>query len=247
MSNNTILLSLCIPTYNRVGTLTVMLERVVHDPDFNEEVEIVISDNCSTDDTEAQIRRMASEYPNIKYYRNSENVQDRNFYLALSRGRGRYLKLLNDYILFKVGGLGIMKDYIRKCESEDVNLFFYSNLRKPYRRSKEVQIENVDSFVRIINNKITWITNFGVWKKNFEELRYDDELWKTQLAQMDWTLHEVSLRKSLVVNYHCYETLVVPNKKMSYAFFIPHVVNYYGIYKIYMERGLISKETSFSK
>lgn len=243
MSNNTILLSLCIPTYNRVGTLTVMLERVVHDPDFNEEVEIVISDNCSTDDTEAQIRRMASEYPNIKYYRNSENVQDRNFYLALSRGRGRYLKLLNDYILFKVGGLGIMKDYIRKCESEDVNLFFYSNLRKPYRRSKEVQIENVDSFVRIINNKITWITNFGVWKKNFEELRYDDELWKTQLAQMDWTLHEVSLRKSLVVNYHCYETSVVPNKKMSYAFFIPHVVNYYGIYKIYMERGLISEKT----
>ena len=102
MSNNTILLSLCIPTYNRVGTLTVVLERVVHDPDFNEEVEIVISDNCSTDDTEAQIRRMASEYPNIKYYRNSENVQDRNFYLALSRGRGRYLKLLNDYILFKM-------------------------------------------------------------------------------------------------------------------------------------------------
>ena len=60
---------------------------------------------------------------------------------------------------------------------------------------------------------------------------------------MDWTLHEVSLRKSLVVNYHCYETLVVPNKKMSYAFFIPHVVNYYGIYKIYMERGLISEKT----
>ena len=96
MSNNTILLSLCIPTYNRVETLTVMLERVVHDPDFDEEVEIVISDNCSTDDTEAQMRRMASEYPNIKYYRNSENVQDRNFYLALSRGKGRYLKLLND-------------------------------------------------------------------------------------------------------------------------------------------------------
>ena len=56
MSNNTILLSLCIPTYNRVETLTVMLERVVHDPDFDEEVEIVISDNCSTDDTEAQMR-----------------------------------------------------------------------------------------------------------------------------------------------------------------------------------------------
>lgn len=241
--NEDILLSICMPTYNRIDTLMVVLQKLVVDPDFDEEVEIVISDNCSTDDTEVRIRKMASEYPNIKYYRNSENVKDRNFYLALSRGQGRYLKLLNDYVLFKTGGLRIMKDYIRKYEGRDLNLLFYSNLRRPCHASQEVQVDDVDSFVRIINNKITWITNFGVWKKNFEELRDDDLLWSTQLAQMDWTLHEVSLRKTVVVNYHCYQTLVVPNKKMSYAFFIPHVVNYYGIYKGYMEQGLISEKT----
>lgn len=241
--NEDILLSICIPTFNRVDTLMVILQRLVVDSDFDNEVEIVISDNCSTDDTEIQIRKMASEYPNIRYYRNSENVKDRNFYLALSRGRGRYLKLLNDYVLFKTGGLRIMKDYIRQYEGQDVNLFFYSNLRSPCRSSKEVQVEDVDSFVRIINNKITWITNFGVWKKNFKELRDDDLLWLTQLSQMDWTLHEVSLRKSVVVNYRCYRTLVVPNKKMSYAFFIPHVVNYYGMYQKYIEQGLISEKT----
>lgn len=241
--NNRKLLSLCIPTYNRVGTLKIMLECIVRNPDFDEEVEIVISDNCSTDDTEVQVRKLASEYPNIKYYRNQENVKDRNFYLALSRGQGRYLKLLNDYVLFKNDGLGIMKEYIRKYEEQDVNLFFYSNLRSPHRRCKEVRIEDVDSFVRIINNKITWITNFGVWKKDFKELRDDDLLWQTQLSQMEWTLHEVSLRQSVVVNYHCYQTLVVPNKKMSYAFFIPHVVNYYGMYQEYMEQGLLSEKT----
>lgn len=238
-----ILLSICIPTFNRIDTLMTVLRELVADPDLDEEVEIVISDNCSTDDTEAQIRRMASEYPSINYYRNSENVQDRNFYLALSRGRGRYLKLLNDYILFKPGKLGIMKDYIRTYEDNDVNLFFYSNLRSPYRKVKEVRIDNVDSFVRIINNKITWIANFGIWKKNLGELRVDDALWRTQLAQMDWTLQEVSSRASLVVNHRCYKTLVLPHKKLSYTFFIPHVVNYYAIYKQYMERGLISEET----
>lgn len=238
-----ILLSICIPTFNRVDTLMVVLERITADPDFDNEVEIVISDNCSTDETEIQVRKMASKYHNIKYYRNDEDVRDKNFYLALSRGNGQYLKLLNDYVLFKVGGLRIMKDYIRKFDGKNVNLFFYSNLRTPYRYSKEIQLDNVDSFVRAINNKITWITNFGVWKENFKELRDDDMLWKTQLAQMDWTLYAVSLRKSIIVNYHSYETLVVPNKKMSYAFFIPHVVNYYGIYNTYMEQGLISNET----
>ncbi len=103
--NKGILLSICIPTFNRVDTLMIVLGQFVSDPAFDEEVEIVISDNCSTDDTETQMRKMASQYPNIKYYRNPENVRDQNFYLALSRGRGRYLKLLNDYVFFKPGGV----------------------------------------------------------------------------------------------------------------------------------------------
>lgn len=241
--NEDILLSICIPTFNRIDTLIVVLQRLVDDPDFDKEVEVVISDNCSTDDTEAQIRKLSSEYPNIRYYRNSENIKDKNFYLALSRGHGRYLKLLNDYVLFRTGGLGEMKAHIRKYEGQNVNLYFYSNLRSPYRNSKEVQINNVDSFVRAINNKITWITNFGVWKKHFDELPNDDLLWHTQLSQMDWTLHEVALRQSIIVNFRFYQTLVVPNKKMSYAFFIPHVVNYYGIYQKYVEKGLIYEKT----
>lgn len=204
-----------------------MLERVIHDPDFDEEVEIIISDNCSTDDTEQQVRRIASKYANVKYYRNKENVKDKNFYLALSRGEGRYLKLLNDYVTFKNGSLKVMKDYIRKYENQDVNLFFYSNLRSPHRASKEVVFENVDSFVHDINNKITWIANFGIWKKNFKELDNSNTLWETQLAQMEWTLHEVSLRKTVVINYHGYETLNVPNKKMSYCFFVSSCNYYY--------------------
>ena len=243
MADSTKLLSFCVPTFNRVGTLLTMLERVIHDPDFDEEVEIIISDNCSTDDTEQQVRRIASKYANVKYYRNKENVKDKNFYLALSRGEGRYLKLLNDYVTFKNGSLKVMKDYIRKYENQDVNLFFYSNLRSPHRASKEVVFENVDSFVHDINNKITWIANFGIWKKNFKELDNSNTLWETQLAQMEWTLHEVSLRKTVVINYHGYETLNVPNKKMSYAFFVPHVINYYNIYKTYIKRSLITQKT----
>lgn len=238
-----ILLSLCIPTYNRVETLMVMLDHVICDPDFDEEVEIVISDNCSTDNTEMEVRKITSKHHNVKYYRNSENLKDQNFYLALSRGEGAYLKLLNDYITFRIGALKMMKDYVRRYLNSDINLFFYSNLRSPYRSFKEVQFENVDSFAHDINNKITWIANFGVWKRNFRKLGNSDKLWRTQLAQMDWTLHEVSLRKTIVVNYHGYRALTVPNKKMSYAFFVPHVINYYDIYKTYMDRGLISQGT----
>ena len=52
------LLSICIPTYNRAELLRDNLEHIVSDPDFDDEVEIVISDHCSTDET----RTVGEEY-----------------------------------------------------------------------------------------------------------------------------------------------------------------------------------------
>lgn len=47
------LLSICIPTYNRAKTLDKTLLTLTGQDFFNvsDDVEIVISDNCSTDDT----------------------------------------------------------------------------------------------------------------------------------------------------------------------------------------------------
>jgi abequosyltransferase len=46
-------LSICIPTYNRAGLLKDLLEclSVQLTTDISEKVEVVISDNCSTDRT----------------------------------------------------------------------------------------------------------------------------------------------------------------------------------------------------
>ena len=50
-----ILLSLCIPTYNRVETLMVMLDHVICDPDFDEEVEYTIVGSTEVDLAENKI------------------------------------------------------------------------------------------------------------------------------------------------------------------------------------------------
>jgi len=47
------LLSICIPTYNRAEYLAKSLDTLVCLPEFNSsEVEVVISDNASTDNTQ---------------------------------------------------------------------------------------------------------------------------------------------------------------------------------------------------
>lgn len=73
------LLSICIPTYNREKYLKECLESIVYQKWFNQEdIEIVISDNASTDNTKELVQEYQERFNNIKYYRNKENVWSAN-------------------------------------------------------------------------------------------------------------------------------------------------------------------------
>ena len=63
-------LSICIPTYNRVGYLKKCLKSVL--AQVTDEVEVVVEDNCSTDGTEEWMKTMSD--PHVRYIRNQENV-----------------------------------------------------------------------------------------------------------------------------------------------------------------------------
>ena len=64
MSDN-ILLSICIPTYNRASYLNVCLDRVVEQITIDMPVEVIVSDNCSTDHT----LEVASKYLDLPFFR----------------------------------------------------------------------------------------------------------------------------------------------------------------------------------
>ena len=49
--NQSPILSLCIPTYNRANILEKTISIIVSCRSFDSDVELVISDNCSTDNT----------------------------------------------------------------------------------------------------------------------------------------------------------------------------------------------------
>ena len=102
-------LSICIPTFNRSPYLCKTLDAIVSEPSFQEtdEIEIVVSDNASTDDTPSLMSRFCSAYPGkIQYLRLTEPIDSHfNFQNALDHGRGEYLKLLNDTVMFRPGML----------------------------------------------------------------------------------------------------------------------------------------------
>ncbi len=92
-----LLLSICLPTYNRADFLTYLLSQAAETWRFSFPYEILIADNASTDDTEAVVRRHAGLGLPIRYYRQTENKGGGpNLLTAFHRAGGRYVLYLAD-------------------------------------------------------------------------------------------------------------------------------------------------------
>jgi glycosyltransferase involved in cell wall biosynthesis len=77
--------SVCVPVYNGAAYIAECLESVLKQT--FEDFEVVVCDNCSTDETEAIVRRYAD--PRIRYVRHPKNlglVGNANRCLELARG-----------------------------------------------------------------------------------------------------------------------------------------------------------------
>jgi glycosyltransferase involved in cell wall biosynthesis len=91
-----------IPTYNRRRLLSASLRSVL-DQDF-QDVEIIVSDNASTDDTAEYVASIGD--PRLRYERTAENIGlFGNLSRALELGSGRYRVMLPDDDLMLPGNL----------------------------------------------------------------------------------------------------------------------------------------------
>lgn len=82
-------LSICIPTYNRADMLCHTIKSILSQ--CPEDVEIVVSDNASTDGTDILMQSLVQQYSQIHYVRSSVNVgADRNFLRVVELASGRY-------------------------------------------------------------------------------------------------------------------------------------------------------------
>lgn len=102
------LLSICIPTYNRVEELKRSLGAIIREFYGRDNVEILVSDNCSPDETELLMKNVLCSYPRIRYYRHDENIgPTRNFISCYQRACGKYVWLISDddFLLENAGDL----------------------------------------------------------------------------------------------------------------------------------------------
>ena len=96
--NNPPLISICIPTFNREKYLKECINNIVNQKWFNQnDIEIIISDNASPDNTFKTVKEYQEKYSNIKYYRNDKNIwANLNLFKVSEYANWKYIWFMGD-------------------------------------------------------------------------------------------------------------------------------------------------------
>lgn len=243
-------LTICIPTFNRCRQLEKSVQSLVCQECFHE-IEVVISDNCSTDNTKALCCRFAKRYSNIKYYRNESNIGMANLPLSLRLGHGSLRKLSNDTLIYEPGALAYMLSAVRKYQKTGKLLYFLNGAKmyeKKTDKNSDIECRSADSFFRNVSYRITWIASVAVWAEDCGKdcgsmMIYESEE-ATAVAQVAYLADIFQKRKSAVIlNRKIMCTQPAAKKDLSYGLFDVFYSNFLGMLHGYAESGMIEWET----
>ncbi len=106
MADNNPLVTIAIPTYNRAdGYLKEALQSAISQSYDN--IEIIVADNCSIDDTESLVKRYSD--PRLRYYKQNKNIGPlNNFNFCVDQAKGAYFLMLHDDDM-------IDEDFVESC------------------------------------------------------------------------------------------------------------------------------------
>lgn len=159
-------LSICIPTFNRANLIGQTLENIAHQK--SDEIEIVIVDGASTDDTEQVVHEYQKKIPNLIYFRQAKNGGvDRDLAKTVELAKGEYCWLFSSDDLLAEHALSYILKEINS--GDDVYLcnrvwctYDLKPIRKDYWLNSAWDSEFYDLGVReILIRYLRWCDSIG--------------------------------------------------------------------------------------
>lgn len=141
---NEIILSICIPTYNRAEKLQQCLENIIcqfKNDGIENLIEVVISDNASIDNTTEIVKKFQESFNNIKYFRNEKNIgMDENIINSVVKANGKYCWHIGDDDFIQNGVLEFLVDFLSKKEVAllTVNFHPFIDIRKSLEKDNNI-------------------------------------------------------------------------------------------------------------
>lgn len=233
------ILSICIPTYNRSEHLRKTLDSIIRQKEFaTKQVEIVISDNASTDNTEIVAREYCERYSNIFYYKNEKNIIDRNLPLVISRATGIYRKLCNDTMEFNDGAVEMLLSILKNNIDKKPVIFWGSSIETIKR---DIVTSTLNDAIDKISYWATSISCFGVWAEDFE---YNEDGCDKCLWQVPNLYNAIEKKKETFICAKEFYTIQgVKNKDLSYGLYKVFYTNFLGFVTEKCQNGSVTDKT----
>jgi len=176
-----ILLTIGIPTYNGENYLLDTIDKCLSQIQNNKinSVEIIISDNASTDSTQKIAKLLSHTYPHIiKYYRNDTNIGfDRNIVEIFKKAKGMYVHILGDDDFYCDNALKSVISVVDKRNNLSVillNIIYLdiknNNLYGDYFIDGDQEFENGDNFFKFTKWRTSPISALIINRAEFNSL-----------------------------------------------------------------------------
>lgn len=163
--NNKIYLTIGIPTFNGGKYIKDAMDSIINqinDIDITD-IEILVSDNCSNDDTELIISNYIKMNDcKISYYKNNKDEgADNNINLVVDRSKGKYVWFLADDDLLIPGSLKHILKFIKNNLKAGIILNNWNDVNEQLdliSRQVQVKFENIEVFD---HNKALMLSNLA--------------------------------------------------------------------------------------
>jgi abequosyltransferase len=201
------LLTIAIPTYNRSEFLRQLLGSLLEQVRNQNRVELLISDNASTDGTEELVGEMQHDGTRLIYLRNSQNIgPDANFLQCFESASGKYVWIIGDDDLVLPGAVDHVVEHLSRDEYDLAYVSHIGFTEDPPASSKLNSRDDVRiytdpvQFVKQVHVFMTLISCNIVNKDRVAAAEHEpfSKLVNSNLIQLGWTFTALRThRKSL--------------------------------------------------
>lgn len=229
------ILSLCLPTYKRSRCIGEQLKRLsTLDASIFEQIEVIVSDNCSPDDTQQVIESYIGRFP-FTYIRNSENIgPDANFLQCMQKANGQYIWLLgdDDYILTEK--LPVLLDDLNKGD------YGLVHIKSNPKIAVNEEFTNIEDFLEDVGIFITFMSGNIINQRFFNKIDLTEYIGSYFLQVPAYLISAISSKTNKMIRFQMFEAGAAGNANGGYNLFQVFVANYLKIFRDFLNKGLIT-------
>lgn len=249
MVKDKILLSVLIPTFNREKylekALTIFFKQITND--IKEKIEIIVSDNCSIDNTEELLKkfdkRAKIDGVNFKFSKNEENIgPDGNFLKLIKSSKGKFCWIFGDDEFLLKDGLDKIIKLLDK--NSQVGLLYIGNQNLKNRKEK-FNKDETQNFIKNVNYMISFITA-NIFNKKYIDWKIDYENYKgSNLIQEKFYFQSIlKSKENIYLSDEIFTTERADNIG-NYKLFETFGKNQNNIFNFFIDKGLKTTTIDF--